>query len=259
MTSYTSIFAARQQKGGLNLTKKPLFFILLSFIFITQAGCDGMMNQNTIKADAMLSENVLELPINSRMATGIYVNEGISIYESKLNFINQVNIATEICGAENIKEYADYDSGTRIHIHLPINDQKADDYYLAINPGGGNKQRFIFSGMRAVVIYDANNSSTVLLPYHLISDTRITCSVKAELFAGAEYESCERIDELELSIEEGGYGLEKRLNEFYEFYCASGWYDVAKGDGNTFTIKRDGHTYTYTFLMHAERVFFTIS
>lgn len=222
-------------------------------------GCDSTVARAEIKADALFSGAVLALPVNCRVSTGIYVNYGVSVYTSNQSYMAQSDIVAEACGAEHVREYADYDSGSRLHIHLPGEDGRADDYYLALYPQSGDGKRFVFSGMGAEVAYDPETSAGLLLPYHLISDTRITRSVAAKLYAGAEYETCARTDESGVTAEEGGYSLEKRLTEFYEFYRATGWYDAALRGDDAFTITKDGQTFTFAFAEHAGQVFFAVS
>lgn len=109
--------------------KRPaaLGLALATVLFL---GACSKMAANSVLADALFSQNTLELPI-----------------------------VQEACGAENVREYSDYDSGSRLHIHIPGEDSKADDYLLSKHWGGDGKLNYTFSGMGAVIEYGTEDEN----------------------------------------------------------------------------------------------------
>lgn len=174
-----------------------------------------MTFSQTVSADAMFSGNTLELPIRCDRSTDGYVNYGGNYYKSGLNFIRQTSIVQETCGAEHVKEYSSWDSGTWLHIHLPGEDGRADDYVIRVHRSDcGGKPAYLISGMSAEVEDGTpEDNPRILLPCHLVSDACVANSIHAELYADAEYETGPRSNESR-DPEDGGYSLAKRLNEF---------------------------------------------
>jgi hypothetical protein len=215
----------------MSVSKRPMFhrfaivLLALALISLFITSCDGMSRTGSVKATALLSGKVLELPMRNTADWGGYNAWGGLTFKSRTSMRELSPELTDHGGSL----YPANDSSSHVMLFHTSNDNgTSDDYCIRLISADGTNSTYIFSGMEAKVTTEQDAFFSMLLPIHLISDERINKSIVAEINLGAEYETLEYSGE---KIE-----VQNVLNVFYSFYEDSGWYNLEKGD-DYFLIK----------------------
>ena len=183
--------AKKEISYGKKLIGIAVIAIMLFGIF-GLAGCNP--KPKNIVATAMFSKNILELPVKGTLPNApgqYYIDMDMVEIFSTISLDN--SLSTEFVDGK-IFVSKDNDDGTK-------------DYYLIrqIAAANGNKM-YEFFDMGGLIKLDATYKR-ILIPYHLIDiDWEI-----AHFDIATEYETKFRID------------------NFFEYYSSSGWYDIEKG------------------------------
>lgn len=175
--------------------------MILSIILLCSCNSD---NCKSIQKDALFSKNILSLPIPYK-----YAGAGPHLYQIDLSIEEMYN---KIEKDESLSLKA---VNNNIFI-MKDNDGKTKDYYCILYRGGN---QYYFSDMcGTLTLYDdlpevefKDRYQSILLPIHLIDDEKIS---KDDLGFNVLVE----------------YETKYNMDEYYDFYNDSGWYDVEKGE-----------------------------
>jgi hypothetical protein len=175
-----------------------------------------MSKTDSIEALALFSGESLRLPISNKRNTGDFLAYGGSAFKTNILF---KELAEQITTGKitKLSEYAKIHENF-ILFHIKKDDGTADDYCIRLLSESDNESCYIISGMEAQILYDKKNRFSMIIPVYLISDDRINFSIVTDLSEGIEYQTTGSFE------------------DFYDFYEATGWYELEKGD-NFFIIK----------------------
>lgn len=233
------------------------FFLCSAIIILSLTSCTGVSKLDKVYATSFFNEAVLELPVSGNANLGAYSFNGGMFFLCRKNFSEILNSINDLSERNNItvEKYSYlYPSGEQVLIRIFNDNGTTDDYCIRYYPRleeKNNRYWYHYSGMKAYINYAGDEPVTLLLPYHLITDARFYYDTAAMLNAGAEYA-------VGAPFDDGyDYALDFWLNEFYDFYYNSGWYEVEKLE-DTLIIRKDGEAFVFRFVTHIDQVYFSV-
>ena len=224
------------------------FFVL--WCYIVQP-VDGTSKSDTVSAQAFPSENVLSLPIRTRVNYGDFYAFGDMYFRSDdTRYELEEKIRTWLPDCK----VTDY--GNSILVSQTDADGKTDHYLFALRGLANGKKAYIWSGMRCTLSRTRDEYRDILVPLHLFDDARIALRHSVQLISGTEYEVRERIGIYETVPSQK---QDVTLRTFRSFYESCGWFDVTEQDGILYVRQEDeqGDAYTFTveLVWHCEQLY----
>jgi len=216
--------------------KKYLAIFAAMAMLVSLSACSNMIKTDRVDDVALFSGNTISLKIdNHQMAAP--PADGIQYFYSKTRIEDLVKLLSGMDGIDNVAGYSRQPqiaapSSIFFSVADParpdgVNDVYAiDEWPISQTTKYGHEYRLL--SLTAICRFEDNNDQhysplsptgiLFLLPLHLISDSRLTFTRLPVLLENVEYETIRSID------------------EFYDFYVLSGWYDIAK-EKNDLVIK----------------------
>lgn len=228
------------------MRKKLILFSLLALLAL--AGCDGSGWQNTIRAQAYPSGNVLELKVGARQNGGEYAAYGGTQFISDLSPLEIVQRGGSVDFTAEAVRHGDEPAGYLLFVKQE--DGTRDFYWLTQTIRKDNEQWYRYTGMRYQLLQkpevEGEKTLYALIPAFAL-DAVTSNRNEQDLTLGQEYH-CDPV-----TIGETEYPDAKTL--FAAFYEATGWYEVTE-DGDTLTVREqpdahpltdDAHTLQFVF------------
>ena len=222
--------------------KKMLFLIALLGMLVL-AGCDGSGWENTLRAQAYPSGNVLELKVDARQNGGEYAAYGGTKFQSELSPWEMVQRGGSADFTAEVVTRGGEPAGYLLTVEQ---EDGTKDFYgpAQIDRLDDDAPWYRYTGMRYWIQPEQEDSLEAfdaLIPAFEL-DAVISSRPEQDLTLGQEY-LCNPV-----TIGETEYPDAKAL--FAAFYEATGWYDVSE-DGDTLTIcERTDDAHTLQFVFH---------
>lgn len=251
-----------------NIRRFAGLLLLLAALPLLSA-CGGLDRQQAVEAEALFYDHSLSLPLVSYWHQGDLLQDGgirfnLPARAERGNFEAELQ---QYCQANSIRletyDYSRWGNGHRYYLSAPVSTGKNAPYclYAWTTDSWADTQTMVFNGARARLRQrlddDPALAQPLLLPYHLITDPRLSQDADATLYAGVAYELGPSDDEYN-AFPFGDYGAAKRQEQFSQFYAETGCYQVLTDENGDLLLNRENVSLVFSFRELAGLVYFTL-